>query len=107
MIEDQERNHGPRDFQRRVAVNVLGGRLTWTAAILDQRPDKDGFNEDEDSRAGVNENSEEVVDIPIEISPLVEDRIGVVSTTGGEERRHGDRQRDLTRFAGTRPAQAG
>ena len=30
--QDEERDHGPRDLQRGVAVNVLGLRLTWAAA---------------------------------------------------------------------------
>ena len=76
-------------------------------AELDQRPDENRLDEDEDRRAGVDENSEEEVYVPIDVCPLMEDRIGVVPTTGGEQCRHGDRQRDRTRFAGTRPAQAG
>ena len=58
------------------------------------------------ARPGPNQNFEKEVDVPIEIRPLVEDRIGMVLAARGEQRRKADRQRGCTRFAGARPAQA-
>ena len=66
------------------------------------------FDEDEDSRAGVNQNLEEVVDVPIEIRPLVEDRIGMVlPPQAARSAARATVSATCTRFAGTRPAQAG
>jgi len=77
-------------------------------AKLDQRPDENAFDENEDSRSGVNQNLEQVIDIPIHIRPLMEDAFGVtLLPTSGEKYGQGDRQRDRTRIAGARPAQAG
>ena len=44
----KQRDHGPRDLERRIAVHVLGLGLAGTLAILDQRLDENRFDEDED-----------------------------------------------------------
>src|SRR5262245_10616545 len=105
--QDEEGDDGPRDLQRGVAVNVFGLGLSRPGTEPDQRPDQEGLYKKEDRRAGDDEDSEKEVYNPIEVCALVKDRIGMVSTTGGEQSRSGNRQRDRTRFAGTRPAQAG
>ena len=45
--------------------------------------------------------------LPIDVRSLMEDGLGVVLSAGSNKGGQGDRQRDRTRFAGARPAQAG
>ena len=105
--QNDERDHGPRDLERGVAVNVFWLGLAWPLAEFDQRPDEDSLDKNEDAGPEPNQEPEEIVDVPIDIRALMKNRLGVVLTTGSEQRGQGDRQRDRTRFAGARPAQAG
>ena len=88
-------------------MNVFRLRLAGSLPKLDQREDENAFDKDEDGGTGPDENLEKKRDIPIDVRPLVEDGLGLILPTGSKKGGQGDRQRDRTRFAGARPAQAG
>jgi hypothetical protein len=105
--QDEQRDYGPRDLERGIAVDVFRLGLAGTLPELDQRQDEDRFDEDEDRGSGVDQQLEKMIDVPIDVRASMENRIGMAPAAGGHEDREGDRQRGRTRIAGTRPAQAG
>jgi hypothetical protein len=104
--EHDRRNHRPRDLERRVAMDMFRFGHPGALPKADQRHDQDELDENEDRDTRPNQNAEENVDFPIEIGALVEDRIRMILSAGGDEYCQRDRQRGLTHRAGTRPARA-
>jgi hypothetical protein len=65
--QDQQGNDGPRNLERGVAVHVLRLGLALARPEFHQRDDEHAFDEDEDRRAGPDQEPEQAVDVSIEV----------------------------------------
>jgi hypothetical protein len=99
--EDQQRNDRPRDLERRVAVDVLGLGLSGAMPELEEGVEEYALDENEDEPTGPEQDCPERVNVSIDVSVIVKDRVGVVPA-GDDKQRQGDRQRGLSQ-----PARAG